>query len=82
MQRILNCDSACIICDKAQYKEASFTDKLCLLLHLASCKSCRNYVRKNRKLTQRVHTKPSQLDSEAKAEIQRKIDKEAAKSSK
>lgn len=79
MRRIVNCDTACIICDKAQYKEASFMDKLCLLLHLASCKSCRNYVRNNKKLTKRVHKELSGLDSDAKAEIQRKIDLETSK---
>lgn len=82
MRRVFNCDSACTICDKAQYKEASFTDKLCLLMHMITCKSCRDYVRNNRKLTKRVHTELAGLDPEVKAEMQRKIDLETKKESK
>lgn len=79
MLRILKCDTACTVCDKAQYNEASFRDKLCLLLHLAYCKSCRDYVRNNRKLTKQVQSEMGKLNSETKAEMQRKIDSEIGK---
>lgn len=79
MLRILKCDSACTVCDKAQYNEASFLDKLCLIMHLITCKSCRDYVKNNRKLTKHVQSKMGKLNPEAKAEMQRKIDSELNK---
>ncbi|HLW15631.1 MAG TPA: hypothetical protein VKX30_09055 [Flavobacteriaceae bacterium] len=80
MLRIIKCDSACTICDKAQYNEASFRDKLCLALHLVFCKTCRDYVRNNRKLTQHVDSKMKRLNAEAKAKMQQDIDSELNKS--
>lgn len=79
MLRIIKCDSACKICDKAQYNEASFRDKLCLALHLVFCKTCRNYVRNNRKLTKHVDSKIKKLNPEAKAKMQLDIESELNK---
>lgn len=76
MKQIFKCDEACAICDKAQYNEARFIDKLRLILHLISCKSCRDYVRNNRKLTKKVQSEIGELTPDAKAEMQRKIDAE------
>lgn len=79
MLRIVKCDKACKICDKAQYDEASFKDKFCLALHLIFCKTCRNYVRNNRKLTQHVDSKIKRLNPEAKAKMQQDIEFELNK---
>lgn len=81
MLRNLKCDRACTVCDKAQYKEATFWDKLRLLLHLVTCKSCRRYVKNNRQLTQHLQSEIGKLNSEAKAEMQRKLDSELNKQS-
>lgn len=47
----LPCDEANHICDKSQYKEASFLEKLKLQLHLLYCRACREYSRRNQKLS-------------------------------
>ena len=76
MWKIIKCDSACTTCDKAQYGEASFREKVCLLLHIVFCKACRDYVRNNRRLTKKVQSEIGELTPDAKAEMQRKIDAE------
>lgn len=81
MWRIIKCDNACTTCDKAQYNEASFRDKLCLALHLIFCKSCRDYVRNNRKLTQHVQSKLKKLDPEIITQMEQKIESELSESS-
>ena len=39
----ISCDEATTICDKNQYKSASFGEKLRLTLHLLKCKVCKCY---------------------------------------
>ncbi|PZD76498.1 hypothetical protein [Mesonia sp. K7] len=39
-------------CDKAQYDEASFLEKLKLKFHLFFCKDCQTYVKRNTQLSQ------------------------------
>lgn len=43
-----------LICDKAQYQEASFWEKLNLLVHLIRCGHCRNYTKNNKKLSKLI----------------------------
>lgn len=76
MIKLIKCDEACLICDKAQYKEAILKDKLRLILHLISCKYCRSYVRNNKKLTRRVQSGIGELSAQEKKEIQLRIEKE------
>jgi predicted anti-sigma-YlaC factor YlaD len=45
------CEEANHVCDKNQYKEASFLDKIKLTMHLAYCTACRKYSSNNAKLT-------------------------------
>ena len=47
----ITCNEATTICDKAQYGEASFLEKLKLKLHYFSCKLCRLYSAQNSLLT-------------------------------
>lgn len=47
----ISCEKANHVCDKSQYKEASFLEKMKLTLHLAYCSACRKYTRNNAKLT-------------------------------
>lgn len=46
-QFIISCDEATMICDKNQYKEASFLEKIKLNFHFLSCKICRKYTKQN-----------------------------------
>ena len=50
----LECHEANHICDKNQYKEATFWEKVKLNIHLLYCRACREYTKRNIKLTRRV----------------------------
>ncbi|MFD2564969.1 hypothetical protein [Aquimarina rubra] len=47
----VSCENANHICDKSQYNESSFWEKVKLNIHLIYCKACRKYTSKNIKLT-------------------------------
>lgn len=47
----ISCDEAGHTCDKNQYKEASFWSKVLLNIHLIYCRACREYTKKNIKLS-------------------------------
>jgi hypothetical protein len=47
----ITCDEATTICDKNQYGEASFFDKIKLNIHFIGCKVCALYTRQNTILT-------------------------------
>ena len=47
----ISCDEATKICDKSQYKEASFLDKVKLNFHLILCKKCGKYTHQNNVMT-------------------------------
>ncbi len=44
----ITCDKASAICDKSQYDEASFFEKVQLNWHLLVCKICCKYTKHNR----------------------------------
>ncbi|SIQ25822.1 hypothetical protein SAMN05421797_1011203 [Maribacter ulvicola] len=48
---MISCKKAVIICDKAQYKEASLWERMKLNYHLLLCKTCANHSKNNVKLT-------------------------------
>jgi hypothetical protein len=48
---MISCDEAAIICNKKQYKEANFKDKIKLMFHLWFCKTCASFSKKNAELT-------------------------------
>ena len=48
---MINCDEATKICNKNQYKEASFYEKVKLSLHVFLCKKCRLYSEQNNFMT-------------------------------
>ena len=50
----LKCEDAASYCNKAEYKEASFSDKVKLKVHLFFCKPCKDYNHKNHKLSQLI----------------------------
>lgn len=47
----ISCDEATTICDKNQYREASFLDKIKLSFHLLMCKHCKAYSSQNNLMT-------------------------------
>lgn len=47
----LTCDEATTICDKNQYGEATFLEKMKLNLHFITCKNCFSYTKQNITLT-------------------------------
>ena len=50
----ISCEEAKIICDKAQYNEASFFDKIKLYVRLTYCHVTRSYSKKNKQLSQLI----------------------------
>ncbi|SIS83537.1 hypothetical protein SAMN05421766_104260 [Zobellia uliginosa] len=48
---MISCEKAAIICNKAQYREATFIEKLKLRFHLLMCKTCSKATKKNTQLT-------------------------------
>lgn len=51
---LTGCSVAGYCCDKKQYNEASLSEKIKMLLHLAFCKPCRKYASNNSKLTKLI----------------------------
>ncbi|MEM0518135.1 hypothetical protein [Aequorivita flava] len=56
MKFFLKCNEAAQVCDKTQYKEASFLDKVMLKVHLLMCKLCRDYSKRNVALTKKIES--------------------------
>ncbi len=48
---MISCEEAAHICNKKQYKEASWLERFQLILHLLICKTCKTFSRKNARLT-------------------------------
>ncbi len=76
---MISCDEATAICDKNQYGEASFWDKIKLNLHLLMCKHCRGYSKQNHLITKIVgkylhtHDGSKHLTVEEKMELEKKL---------
>lgn len=48
---MISCEKAEEICNKAQYNEATFLEKLRLWFHVFMCKICAQFTKKNTELT-------------------------------
>ncbi len=76
----LECHEANHICDKNQYKEASFWEKVRLTIHLIYCRACRKYTSRNGKLTKLVkNPKVKTMDVSAKEKLSVAFEKELVK---
>jgi len=53
---MINCDEASTICDKTQYNEATFLDKIKLQMHLFLCKKCGLYTEQNKVMSKIFNT--------------------------
>lgn len=56
MKFFLKCGETAEVCDKWQYKEASFFEKIKMSFHLIMCKYCRKYSANNSKLTDSINS--------------------------
>lgn len=56
----ISCEQANAICNKAQYGEATFLEKLKLNFHILICKFCALYSKQNQKLTKVCKAKASE----------------------
>ena len=80
MKVFIKCEEANHTCDKTQYKEASFWEKIKLNIHLIYCAACRKYTARNTKLTQVVDkSKPKTLGTEQKAKMEEALQREISK---
>ncbi|ADV48059.1 hypothetical protein I2486_03735 [Cellulophaga sp. E16_2] len=65
---MISCEKAALICDKAQYEEATFVEKVKLKFHILFCKFCSVHTKKNTQLTSLCDkaklTNLSELDKE------------------
>ena len=72
----VSCDEAKHVCDKSQYKESSFWEKLKLNIHLLYCKACREYNKNNSKLTLLISkSKISCMDKKSKEALKDNLEK-------
>lgn len=60
----ITCDEATTICDKSQYGEASFYEKIQLNYHLLVCKICALYTKQNRTMSKLFKMKASDCKQE------------------
>ena len=74
-----SCEEATHTCDKAQYDDASFWEKIKLNIHLIYCAACRKYTKKNTKLTKLFQQNPVTLSSDDKESIKTTFEKELQK---
>ncbi|MCX2720720.1 hypothetical protein [Lentiprolixibacter aurantiacus] len=75
---MISCEEAAHICNRKQYKEASWRERLQLFLHILACKTCASFSRKNTRLT-RLCDKAGlhSLSAKDKEEMKKKIQKES-----
>ena len=64
----ISCDQATTICDKSQYGEATFIDKLKLQLYILTCKICAKYSEQNALLT-KIYKGKAKSDQSKKASL-------------
>ena len=76
----ISCEEANHNCDKSQYKEASFWEKISLNIHLIYCRACRKYSTRNTKLSKLMKNENVDcMDESEKAALKNAFEKELAK---
>ncbi|AIY12011.1 MULTISPECIES: hypothetical protein [Cellulophaga] len=71
---MISCDKAAVICNKAQYDEATFYEKVKLKFHILICKACSVHSKKNTMLTSLCDkAKLSNLSEKEKEEMKNKL---------
>ena len=80
MKLFLKCEDANHSCDKNQYKEATFWEKVKLNLHLVYCAACRKYSARNTKLSKALHEGDVKtMPKNDKTQLKEQLRKEMAK---
>jgi len=73
----MKCENANHVCDKAQYKEASFLEKIKLNIHLIYCRACRKYSARNNKLSDAIKISDlKSISKEDKKDIKERLHQE------
>ncbi len=76
----MKCENANHVCDKNQYKEASFLERVKLTLHLIYCRACRKYSVRNNKLSDALKTSDLQtISKEDKSDLKETLHQEMSK---
>ncbi len=76
----MKCEEAGHVCDKNQYKETNFMERVRLVIHLIYCSACRKYSFKNNKLTEAIKNLRINTISEAdKNYLKEQLQKEMSK---
>ena len=78
----ITCDEATTICDRNQYGEATFLEKIKLNIHFLRCKICFKYTKQNMTLTKLYKGQASSckdlkhcMSDEDKISLQKELDK-------
>ncbi len=69
----MKCEEANHVCDKNQYKEANFMERLWLVIHLLYCSACRKYSFNNNKLSKALKKSNIQTISQSDKEALKKL---------
>ena len=56
MKSTSKCKKTTHICDRNQYKEIGFIENITMTIHILICKGCRDYSKRNGKLTKTLET--------------------------
>ena len=80
MKMIFKCEEVNHSCDKSQYKEATFWEKVKLNIHLIFCELCRKYSARNAKLSNAIYKGDIKtMPTKDKLELKEVLRKEIAK---
>lgn len=76
----ISCDEATTICDKSQYNEATFIERIKLSLHLLFCKICGLYSKQNNVMSKcygklKKHKNCTCLSDHEKALMEKEVEK-------
>lgn len=76
----INCEKAGLVCDKVQYKESSFIEKIRLRIHVLICGPCKVHIKRNVKLTELLKQANIQnMPEDEKQNLERLINEELSK---
>ena len=74
---MITCEEAAHICNRKQYKEASWKERVQLFLHILICKTCASFSKKNTQLTSLCDEANLQsLSSRDKENMKKKLQEE------
>ena len=80
MKLFFTCTQTAHACDKSEYKEAGLLTSIMMKIHLLSCKGCRKYSQRNKKLTHclksaEIKTLPSDKKKQLKSHLRNQAEK-------